>query len=168
MPRGKNDRYLIQTHKASGTTFGACPGIIITDCFSYKITTFDYFLHYFEVKSPISSGRRVIFARKIIIAQLPLLNNILEFMIPNDSGQAHFSTPIDRLASLILGPETPALYKSLGETTLIYVGLACSPGVSKPDLSITAYHDDIFLLLIKPDRAGETIQSNLGKCNAAS
>ena len=89
-------------------------------------------------------------------------------MIPNDFGQAHFSTPIDRLTSLILGPETPALYESLGETTPIYVGLACSPCVSRPDHSITADDDDIFLLLIKPDRVVETIQSNLGKCNAAS
>ena len=149
-------------------TFGACPGIIITDCFSYKITAFDYFLHYLEVKSRISNGRCVIFAGKIIIAQLPLLNNILEFMIPNDFGQAHFSTPIDRMTSLILGPETPALYESLRETTPIYVGLACSPCVSRPDHSITSDDDDIFLLLIKPDRVGETILSNLGKCNAAS
>jgi hypothetical protein len=149
-------------------TFGACPGIIITDCFSFKITTFDYFLHYFEVKSRISSGRRVIFAGKIIIAQLPLLNNILEFMIPNDSGQAHFSAPIDRLTSLILGPETPALYESLGETRPVYVGWTCSSCGGTPDHCITAYNYNIFLLLIKPDRVVEIIQSNFGKFNAAS
>jgi hypothetical protein len=67
---------------------------------------------------------------------------------------------------VIFGPETPALYGSLGKTTPIYAGLACSPCVSAANHRKTACKDNICLQVIKADRVFATIQSSLEKINA--
>jgi len=69
---------------------------------------------------------------------------------------------------VIFGPETPALYGSLGKTTPIYAGLACSPCVSASNHRKTACIDNVCLKVIKPAQVFKTIQPELEKINARS
>lgn len=74
--------------------------------------------------------RCVNFAGKTTFAELPALYSHAKFMLTNDSGPAHFAAVTDLPTFVIFGPETPALYGSLGNFTPIYMGLSCSPCVS--------------------------------------
>ena len=78
----------------------------------------------------VGSRRCINFAGATTLAQLPALYTLAELMVTNDSGPGHFSS-ITRMPTFVLfGPETPALYGSLGKATHIFAGLACSPCVS--------------------------------------
>ena len=57
----------------------------------------------------------------------------------------HFAAITDMPTFVIFGPETPALYGSLGKTTPIYAGLACSPCVSASNHRKTACMDNVCL-----------------------
>jgi ADP-heptose:LPS heptosyltransferase len=61
-------------------------------------------------------------------------------MVTNDSGPPHFAAITEMPTYVIFGPETPALYGSLGRTTPIYAGLACSPCVSASNQSKDGLH----------------------------
>lgn len=70
------------------------------------------------------------FAGKVSFAELPTLYSLADVMVTNDSGPGHFSS-VTRLRTVVLfGPETPALYGSLGNSIPITANLACSPCVS--------------------------------------
>ena len=60
---------------------------------------------------------------------LPLYD-ISTLMLTNDSGPGHFSAVTDLKVYVLFGPETPALYGSLGNAENFYLGLPCSPCVS--------------------------------------
>jgi ADP-heptose:LPS heptosyltransferase len=89
-------------------------------------------------------------------------------MVTNDSGPPHFAAITDMPSFVIFGPETPALYGSLGKTTPIYAGLACSPCVSAANHRKTACKDNVCLQVIKPLQVFEAIGSDLEKINAKS
>jgi ADP-heptose:LPS heptosyltransferase len=118
------------------------------------------------LKDQIQSDRLINFAGLVTFAQLPLLYSIAEFMVTNDSGPGHFSAVTDMPSFVIFGPETPALYGSLGRTTAIYAGLACSPCVSAANHRKTACKDNVCLQVIKPDQVFAVIKPNLEKINA--
>jgi hypothetical protein len=67
---------------------------------------------------------------------------------------------------VIFGPETPALYGSLGKSTPVYAGLACSPCVSAANHRKTACKDNVCLQVIKPLQVFTAIQSDLENINA--
>jgi ADP-heptose:LPS heptosyltransferase len=119
-----------------------------------------------RLKENVQNDRCVNFAGKVTFAQLPLLYSISEFMVTNDSGPAHFAAITDMPTFVIFGPETPALYGSLGKTTPIYAGLACSPCVSASNHRKTACMDNVCLQVIKPDHVFTAILPNLEKINA--
>jgi ADP-heptose:LPS heptosyltransferase len=120
-----------------------------------------------RLKEQVHLERCINFAGKVTFAQLPLLYSISEFMITNDSGPGHFAAITDMPTFVIFGPETPALYGSLGKTTPIYAGLACSPCVSASNHRKTACKDNVCLQVIKPEYVLEVIKPNLEKINAA-
>ncbi len=119
-----------------------------------------------RLKENVQNNRCVNFAGKVSFAQLPLLYSISEFMVTNDSGPAHFAAITDMPTFVIFGPETPALYGSLGKTTPIYAGLACSPCVSASNHRKTACMDNVCLQVIKPDHVFTVILPELEKINA--
>jgi ADP-heptose:LPS heptosyltransferase len=119
-----------------------------------------------RLKENVQNDRCINFAGKITFAQLPLLYSISEFMVTNDSGPAHFAAITDMPTFVIFGPETPALYGSLGKTTPIYAGLACSPCVSASNHRKTACMYNVCLQVIKPDQVFAAILPNLEKVNA--
>jgi ADP-heptose:LPS heptosyltransferase len=118
------------------------------------------------LKENVQNDRCINFAGKVTFAQLPLLYSASEFMVTNDSGPAHFAAITDMPTFVIYGPETPALYGSLGKTTPIYAGLACSPCVSASNHRKTACMDNVCLQVIKPDHVFTAILPNLEKINA--
>ncbi|MEN6620156.1 MAG: glycosyltransferase family 9 protein [Smithella sp.] len=118
------------------------------------------------LKEQAHSDRVINFAGKVTFAQLPMLYSISEFMITNDSGPGHFSAVTDMPSFVIFGPETPYLYGSLGKTTAIYAGLACSPCVSAANHRKTACKDNICLQIIKPEHVFAIIKPSLEKINA--
>jgi ADP-heptose:LPS heptosyltransferase len=118
------------------------------------------------LKNNVDNERCVNFAGKVTLGQLPILYSIAEFMVTNDSGPPHFAAVTDMPTFVIFGPETPALYGSLGKSTPIYAGLACSPCVSASNHRKTACRDNICLQIIKPERVFAAMKGELEKINA--
>ena len=118
-----------------------------------------------RLKELVGNERCVNFAGKVTFAQLPVLYSVSEFMVTNDSGPPHFAAITDMQTFVIFGPETPALYGSLGKTTPIYAGLACSPCVSASNHRKTACKDNVCLKVIKPDDVFEVIRPELERIN---
>jgi len=121
-----------------------------------------------KLKDHINDDRCVNFAGKITLIQLPLLYSLAEFMVSNDSGPPHFAAITDMPTYVIFGPETPALYASLGTTIPIYAGIACSPCVSASNHRKTACTDNVCLKVIKPEDVLEVIRPALDKIESES
>lgn len=96
----------------------------------------------------IERDRCINFAGKLKLTDLPTLYSIATLMVTNDSGPGHFSAITDMLTFVLFGPETPMLYGSLGNSTPIYAGLACSPCVSAANHRKTACQDNVCLKMI--------------------
>jgi ADP-heptose:LPS heptosyltransferase len=121
-----------------------------------------------RLKEQVRDERCVNFAGKVTFAQLPLLYSVSELMVTNDSGPPHFAAITDMPSFVIFGPETPALYGSLGKTTPIYAALACSPCVSAANHRKTACKDNVCLQVIKPLQVFEVIRPDLENINVKS
>jgi ADP-heptose:LPS heptosyltransferase len=96
----------------------------------------------------IERDRCINFAGKLKLTDLPTLYSIATLMVTNDSGPGHFSAITDMPTFVLFGPETPKLYGSLGNSTPIYAGLACSPCVSAANHRKTACQDNVCLKMI--------------------
>jgi len=93
----------------------------------------------------VAHDRCVNVAGALRLLELPLLYSISTCMITNDSGPAHFASITEMPTFVLFGPETPKLYAPLGQTTPIYVGLACSPCDPATNHRQTPCTDDIWL-----------------------
>jgi ADP-heptose:LPS heptosyltransferase len=109
----------------------------------------------------VQHPRCINFAGQVKFRELIDLYNISQLMVTNDSGPGHFSSVTPLKTFVIFGPETPALYGSLGNSVPIYAGLACSPCVSAANHRKTACSDNICLKIIKPDFVYQLIQADL-------
>ena len=121
-----------------------------------------------RLQEKVGNDRCVNFAGKVQFAQLPALYSVSEFMVTNDSGPGHFAAVTDMPTFVIFGPETPALYGSLGKTTPIFAGLACSPCVSASNHRKTACKDNVCLQVIKSEQVFNVILPDLERINAQS
>lgn len=70
------------------------------------------------------------FAGQVSFTELPPLYTLSDVMVTNDSGPGHFSAITPLRTVVLFGPETPALYGSIGNSIAITANLACSPCVS--------------------------------------
>ncbi len=116
-----------------------------------------------ELKNSVNNDRCINFAGGTSFLQLPALYTISSFMVTNDSGPGHFSAVTNLKTFVFFGPETPNLYGSLGNSTPIYAGLACSPCVSAANHRKTPCEDNKCLQIIKPDDVMEIINEELIK-----
>ncbi len=114
-----------------------------------------------ELKNEVGHERCVNFAGRVKFAELPSLYTISTLMVSNDSGPGHFSAVTAMPSYVIFGPETPALYGSLGDSTPIYAGLACSPCVSASNHRKTPCHDNVCLQVITVEQVFATIKPRL-------
>lgn len=110
------------------------------------------------MREMVDNERCINFAGSLQLGQLPVLYTIAELMVTNDSGPGHFSSITNLPTFVLFGPETPGLYGSLGNSTPIYAGLACSPCVSAANHRKTACTDNKCLQAITVDRVMDTIR----------
>jgi len=109
----------------------------------------------------VNDARCINFAGAVKFLQLPALYSVSKFMLTNDSGPAHFASITEMHTFVIFGPETPALYGSLGPTTPIYAGMACSPCVSASNHRKTPCTDNQCIQVITPDLVFNTLKFKL-------
>jgi len=109
----------------------------------------------------VNSPRCINFAGAVKFLQLPALYSVSAFMLTNDSGPAHFASITDMHTFVIFGPETPALYGSLGPTTPIFAGMNCSPCVSASNHRKTPCSDNQCIKIITPDWVFNTLKFKL-------
>lgn len=106
-----------------------------------------------------TGNRRCInFAGALQLDQLPVLYSIALLMVTNDSGPGHFSSITPLPTFVLFGPETPSLYGSLGNSTPIYAGLACSPCVSAANHRKTPCSDNKCLQAITVEQVFAAIE----------
>ena len=100
------------------------------------------------------------FAGQVSFAELPALYTLADVMVTNDSGPGHFSSVTNLRTVVLFGPETPALYGSLGKSIPITAQLACSPCVSAANHRKTPCSDNACMRAITVDQVMEkmTIQ----------
>jgi ADP-heptose:LPS heptosyltransferase len=110
------------------------------------------------LKEKVNHARCINFAGQVKLAELPALYSVSHMMLTNDSGPGHFSAITDLKTFVIFGPETPKLYGSLGNSTAIYAGLACSPCVSASNHRKTPCTDNVCLQVISVAQVYETIR----------
>lgn len=115
------------------------------------------------LKEKVNHERCINFAGEVKLSQLPALYSVSSMMLTNDSGPGHFSAITDLKTFVIFGPETPKLYGSLGNSTPIYAGLACSPCVSASNHRKTPCYDNVCLQVISVEQVYETITPALIK-----
>jgi len=109
------------------------------------------------LRGAVSNTRCINFAGRVKFTELPPLYSISQLLVTNDSGPGHFSSVTPLKTFVLFGPETPALYGSLGNSTPIYAGLACSPCVSASNHRKTACSDNVCLKTITVDTVFNTI-----------
>lgn len=113
----------------------------------------------------VNDKRCINFAGGVKFLQLPTLYSVSAFMLTNDSGPAHFASITDMHTFVIFGPETPALYGSLGPTTPIFAGMACSPCVSAANHRKTPCTDNQCIQVITPEWVFNTLKFKLDELN---
>jgi ADP-heptose:LPS heptosyltransferase len=113
------------------------------------------------IVSNVHSERCVNFAGRTGLAELPALYSVSAFMLSNDSGPPHFASVTDMPTFVFFGPETPKLYKPLGNATAIHSGLACSPCVSAANHRKTACTDNVCLQIITPEQVFHILKPQL-------
>ena len=113
------------------------------------------------IAAQINDRRCVNFAGAVAFRELVALYHQCLVMVTNDSGPAHFAA-ITRMPTIVLfGPETPALYGSLGRTEPVYAGLHCSPCVSAWNHRRTPCSDAKCLQAIGTDQVFGLIRNHL-------
>ena len=105
-----------------------------------------------KLAAQCGSNRCVAVAGSFALPELPALFSIATLMVTNDSGPAHFAAASGLPTIVLFGPETPELYKPLGNPTVIYAGLACSPCVSVSNHRKSACTDNICMKAIGVDQ----------------
>lgn len=114
----------------------------------------------------VNDSRCINFAGGVKFLQLPALYAVSALMLTNDSGPAHFAAITNMHTFVIFGPETPALYGSLGPTTPIYAHMSCSPCVSASNHRKTPCHDNQCIQVITPDWVFNTLKPKLDALGA--
>ncbi len=105
------------------------------------------------------------FAGQVSFAELPPLYTLSDVMVTNDSGPGHFSA-VTRLRTVVLfGPETPALYGSIGKSIAITADLACSPCVSAANHRKTPCHDNVCMQAISVAQVLEKMAHQLNEAD---
>jgi ADP-heptose:LPS heptosyltransferase len=101
-----------------------------------------------KVRTVANVKQALNFAGQVSFAELPPLYTLSDVMVTNDSGPGHFSAVTPLRTVVLFGPETPALYGSIGKSIAITANLACSPCVSAANHRKTPCHDNVCMQAI--------------------
>jgi len=102
-------------------------------------------------------ARCLSFAGETTLTELPPLYSLASVMVTNDSGPAHFAAAAGLPTIVLFGPETPNLYRPLGNARSIYAGLACSPCVSAHNHRKTTCTDNVCMRAITVDQVFDAV-----------
>ena len=105
------------------------------------------------------------FAGQVTFAELPPLYTLSNVMVTNDSGPGHFSAVTPLRTVVLFGPETPALYGSIGKSIPITANLACSPCVSAANHRKTACQDNVCMQAITVSHVLEKMAHQLNEAD---
>ena len=105
------------------------------------------------------------FAGQVSFAELPPLYTLSDVMVTNDSGPGHFSAVTPLRTVVLFGPETPALYGSVGKSISITANLACSPCVSAANHRKTPCHDNVCMQAITVSQVLEKMVHQLNEAD---
>lgn len=108
-------------------------------------------------------SRAINFAGKVTFKELIPLYHLSDVMVTNDSGPGHFSSVTPLPTVVLFGPETPALYSSLGNSIPVFAGLACSPCVSAANHRKTPCTDNACMKAIQVEHVVDKVAIQLGK-----
>jgi len=119
------------------------------------------FVYVEKVRSVANVKQAINFAGQVSFAELPPLYTLSDVMVTNDSGPGHFSAVTPLRTVVLFGPETPALYGSVGNSIAITANLACSPCVSAANHRKTPCHDNVCMQAITVDQVLEKVAIQL-------
>ena len=105
------------------------------------------------------------FAGQVTFAELPPLYTLSDVMVTNDSGPGHFSAVTPLRTVVLFGPETPALYGSIGKSIAITANLACSPCVSAANHRKTPCKDNVCMQAITVSQVLEKMAHQLNEAD---
>lgn len=108
-----------------------------------------------------ANDRCIVFAGHSALGDLPALYALAVLMVTNDSGPAHFAAACGLPTIVLFGPETPDLYRPLGNATAIYAGLACSPCVSAANHRKSACDDPVCMRMIGVEQVLAAVNATL-------
>lgn len=94
------------------------------------------------IAARLDDARCVDGAGRFALPELPALFAQAAAMLSNDSGPAHFAAVTALPVVVLFGPETPRLFRPLGEATVLSAGLACSPCVNVGNQRSTRCRDN--------------------------
>ncbi|MBF6058426.1 MULTISPECIES: glycosyltransferase family 9 protein [Thiomicrorhabdus] len=115
-----------------------------------------------ELRKQVDHPRCINFAGQLKLLEMPILYTVSRLMVTNDSGPGHFSAITPLKTFVLFGPETPKLYGSLGNSTPIYAGLACSPCVSAANHRKTPCSEPACMDAISVDKVHQLVKIELG------
>ena len=107
--------------------------------------------------------RALNFAGHVRFSELPALYTLAHAMVTNDSGPGHFSSVTALHTVVLFGPETPALYGSLGNSIPITANLACSPCVSAANHRKTPCQDNVCMKSISVSQVMEQLAVQISR-----
>lgn len=105
-----------------------------------------------DLAAQCADDRCIAFAGHTALTDLPALYALAAIMVSNNSGPAHFAAACGLPTVVLFGPETPDLYRPLGNSTAIYAGLACSPCVNAANHRNSACTDNVCMRAISVER----------------
>ena len=114
-----------------------------------------------KVRSVANIKNALNFAGQVTFSELPPLYTLSNVMVTNDSGPGHFSAVTPLKTVVLFGPETPALYGSLGNSIPITAQLACSPCVSAANHRKTPCQNNVCMQSISVSDVLEKIEIQL-------
>jgi ADP-heptose:LPS heptosyltransferase len=106
------------------------------------------FVYVEKVRAVANVKNALNFAGQVSFTELPPLYTLSDVMVTNDSGPGHFSAVTPLRTVVLFGPETPALYGSVGNSIAITANLACSPCVSAANHRKTPCQDNVCMQAI--------------------
>ena len=119
------------------------------------------------VRSVANVPHALNFAGQVSFSELPALYTLSDVMVTNDSGPGHFSAVTPLRTIVLFGPETPALYGSLGNSISITAHLACSPCVSAANHRKTPCQNNVCMQSISVAQVMEKVELQLQSADLA-
>jgi len=119
------------------------------------------FVYVDKVRSVANVKNALNFAGQVSFAELPPLYTLSDVMVTNDSGPGHFSAVTPLRTVVLFGPETPALYGSVGNSIAITANLACSPCVSAANHRKTPCTDNVCMQAITVPQVLDKVMKQL-------